>query len=100
MTMVAIAVTALACLLFYLGHPNQGWRQRSHAGLRYGGLLIWIAGLWCWWQAMQPVAAVLGWLVLSMLCLGGWPWLSLLPVSAGFRVAAARRSRGDQKESV
>lgn len=93
MTMMAILLTALACLLFYLGHVNQGWRQRPARGWLVAGLLLWGLALLCWWQAMQAVAAVFGWLVLSMLCLGLWPLFSLLPVSAGYQAGHQRRQR-------
>ncbi|WP_221797485.1 hypothetical protein [Oceanobacter mangrovi] len=89
------SLTAAAAAMFYLTLANQRWLSAPLAG-RWRSLaqavLLLLLVAWVW--LMEPLAAVLSWLVVLMLVVGLLPALTLL--KAVPQQTAPRRQRGEQ----
>lgn len=77
---LAIALTLAGSLCLYLASPNQSWLRKSlptASSLGIGCSVILAAG-WLWIQTFSTVAGIFTLLILVMLALTVYPYLSLL----------------------
>ena len=79
MTYVALALTLVGALLFYLASPRQAWRAAAlPAGpARAGGAAVLLVALILWQTATTPVTGLFILATLLMVLLAAFPWLAL-----------------------
>lgn len=83
--LAAFTLTLLGSLCLYLASPNQSWLKKSlptPLGVGSGVVLILLAG-WLWTQAFSIEAGIFTLLVLAMMALTVFPYLSLLITPGG-----------------